>query len=127
MRLLEISDELKLQASELMKRAVLDPYIPGESALIPGDDPEHVIIVPDGFRCVFSYTRVPSGFYRDLSISIPARGRFPNPLAAFTIASQLFGFTGWDGSSIPEGWAIQKDQDSDAIRIIQELRSESKQ
>jgi hypothetical protein len=79
-------------------------YRPGKDARVPGDDPRFVAHL-DTYRCVFTITDSPDGVFRHLSISIPAALKYPNVFAAFTIA-EMFGFTGWDGTSVdlPPNW-----------------------
>lgn len=115
-----IDKKFKAQVAKLTAYAQAYTYIPGET-ITPGDDPGHVLETAFGYRIVFSFTRTPTGLYRDLSISVNTPGRFPNPIAAFTIAAE-FGFTGWDGGFPPTDWQIAKDQDWDAIRIVQEIK-----
>lgn len=103
-------------------------YIPGESADAPGADPRYVLNTVFGYRCVFSYTVLHGQKFRDLSVSVSAasKGKYPHEFAFYTIASELFGFTGWDGVHImppPEGWMIDKDIDYPAVRVVQLLES----
>jgi hypothetical protein len=109
MRVLIIDDEAKAEAQRVLDYA-LDPahwYRPGIDSKIPGNNPDYVARIRDGFRCVFTITRHGDGFtMRHLSISVPGEDRYPNVAAAFMIA-ELFGFTGWDGKTIdrmPDGW-----------------------
>jgi hypothetical protein len=122
-RPLIIDDQLKAEISVMVRYAAADHYIPGESAEPPGDDPLHVLITDFGYRCVFSFTQMPTGLYRDLSISVLTKGKWPNPFTAYTLA-ELFGFTGWDKRTIepsPKSWMIAKDIHFDAIRFAQQV------
>lgn len=61
----------------------------------PGDKPEHIVTLTDGFRCVFSWTVTEclNGapiVVRDLAVSVP--NAQPHPVLVFEIA-ELFGFT----------------------------------
>lgn len=119
-RPLIIDEKLKERIAEIVAYAKDNPYIVGET-IIPGDDPHYVLETGTGYRAVFSYTRMPDHLYRDLSISVKAKGKFPNPVAAFVLA-QLFGFTGYDeGMKVPDDWMISKDIHFDAIRIVQQI------
>jgi hypothetical protein len=125
MRPLIIDSAIKAKAANVVRYAALHPYlIPNAGGQVPGDNPRHVLKPGFGYRCVFSYTRTPTATYRDLSVSVSARGKFPNPFALYTIATDLFGFTGWDGRSLepPQDWLLVKDLDWDAIRVAQEIR-----
>lgn len=124
LRPLVIDNKFKAQVARVVAYARAHPYIVGET-ITPGDDPGHVLKTVFGYKIVFSFTRVPSGLYRDLSISVDTPGKFPNPVAAFAIAAE-FGFTGWDEKSQepPDDWLISKDVHWDAIRLAQEITEE---
>lgn len=123
LRPLIIDEAFKAEVAKVVQYAQEHPYIVGEAAIPPGDDPGHVLNTVFGYRIVFSFTRMPDALYRDLSISVPEKGKYPNPFATFEIAT-LFGFTGWDGKSIrlPEGWMIDKDLYYEAIRLGQRIQ-----
>ena len=55
MRALIIGPEAKEGAARVMAHARRHIYRPGED-WIPGDDTAFVLHIPDGFRCVFTYT-----------------------------------------------------------------------
>lgn len=125
-RPLIINEELKARAAKIMAyaekhhyRAFLDEA--------PGDNPAYVLNTMFGYRCVFSYTEHPNhprDLYRDLSVSVSDPGKYPNEFALYTIASELFGFTGWDGATImppPRDWMIDKDLYYPAVRVMQLL------
>jgi hypothetical protein len=118
-----IDDALRDRVRSIEAYAKAHIYIPGET-LVPGDLPGHVLKTRFGYRAVFSYTRIPHGFFRDLSFSVGQPGKYPNHFVTYTLA-QLFGFTGWDGETIdpsPPGWLIAKDPHFDAIRLLQEIK-----
>lgn len=124
LRPLVIDEALRKKVARVIAYARGHHYIVGETA-VPGDIPGHVLKTKYGYRIVFSFTRVPDGLYRDLSVSVqePAKpGQLPNPIAAFEIAT-LFGFTGWDGLSAepPADWLISQDLHWDAIRLVQQI------
>jgi len=58
-----------------------------------GDNPEFCCIIPNGFRCVFSFEEQPHGWCRHLSISIPTVDGAPSPIAV-EMLMPAFGFTG---------------------------------
>lgn len=123
-RPLIIDDKIKAAAAKVVEYAREHHYIPGESAEPPGDNPKHVLETDFGYRCVFSFTQMPDRLYRDLSVSVSSKGKFPNEFALYTIATELFEFTGWDGKTImppPEDWLMAKDIHFDAIRVAQEV------
>lgn len=123
-RPLIIDDRLKSQVAQIIDYAKHHHYIPGESAGPPGDDFRHVLKTDFGYRCVFSFTAMHGKTFRDLSVSVSTKGKWPNEFSFYTLA-QLFGFTGWDGATIvppPEDWMMSKDIHHDAIRVAQEVR-----
>jgi hypothetical protein len=67
-------------------------YTPGPSAAIPGDNPEYVAHVPDGFRCVFTFTQHEGKLFRHLTVSVNAKDKYPSPEACVSLARE-FGFT----------------------------------
>jgi hypothetical protein len=100
-------------------------YVPGQSPQPPGDDARHVVLIPVGFRCVFSITRrlADAGLYRHLTISVEAGDRYPNEAAAFMLAS-MFGFTGWDERALRvpgADWKFGVNHDEHCVVVIQDL------
>ena len=87
----------------------------------PGNNPRLTLRL-NTYRCVFSYTRLETKLWRHLSISIPEAGMYASPHAAYEIA-QLFGFTGWDGTSIslPKGWMVDSNSVDNCIVLMQEI------
>jgi hypothetical protein len=93
----------------------------GKAADPPGNKPEHTCYL-DTYRCIFSITKDSKGTYRHLSVSIPD-SNYPHPLAAYTIA-ELFGFTGWDGTTwdrVPESWHIHINSNDRCIVVFQKI------
>jgi hypothetical protein len=107
MRPLIINDAARAKAARVLAYADSHHYHPGRPGqTTPGDNPNFVANF-DTYRAVFTYTHGDGLIYRHLSVSVPSK-KFPNPAAAFMIAT-LFGFTGWDERTIdrpPEGWQI---------------------
>src|SRR5215467_10806197 len=93
LRALMIDDAARAEANRVIAYAMDHPFVPGVSPT-PGDDPRFVADFGT-YRAVFTFTRHEGKTYRQLSISIPAPGMYPNVVAAFMIA-ELFGFTGYD-------------------------------
>lgn len=98
-------------------------YRPGESERSPGDIPEHVLRLGT-YRCVFSYTTLNEKVFRHLSISVPVKGKLPNPIAAYEIAS-LLGFTGWSMQEgemmLPKGWQAAAHPKDNCVVLAQEV------
>jgi hypothetical protein len=93
----------------------------GTQASIPGDNPNFVTWLKDGFRVVFTITKADDGLWRQLSISVhPANKKYANPFAAFTIA-KLFGFTGWDEKTeiLPPDWLGRQETKVHAVMLAQ--------
>lgn len=57
----------------------------------PGNDPNHVLLVPEGYRVVYSIEQQPSGWCQHFSISINRHGMSPNPEAVAMILEKCFG------------------------------------
>jgi hypothetical protein len=93
LRVLIIGDEQRERAKEIATFASQPEniYHPGPKAKVPGDCPEYVAQFND-FRAVFSWTKVKSGVYRHLSVSVGDPTRLPNPVMVEEI-SRLFGFS----------------------------------
>lgn len=106
MRPLLLTDEMR-EAARVVREHAEKPenwFRPGPSSgwamlqgsgLRPGDKPEHIVVLPHEFKCVFSWTVAErrdgsSVVVRDLSVSVP--GGSPHPVMVFEIA-ELFGFT----------------------------------
>jgi hypothetical protein len=121
MRPLIIDEEARAKVAAVEEFAYSNWYRPGQSELVPGDDPRHTVQLST-YRCVFSYTKMPSGLFRHLSISVPSE-KYPNPFAVYAIAD-LFGFTGWDGTSEepPAGWMLRANQEEHCVVLAQEIK-----
>jgi hypothetical protein len=99
LRILVIGEAEKEAASRLVAFAErpenhYKPPAPNDTAPgpAPGDNPNFVVRFLD-YRCVFTITETPQGIFRHLSISVPAKNRFPHPAAIQEIA-HLFGING---------------------------------
>jgi hypothetical protein len=125
MRPLLVSDEVKVRVKEVVDFALGNLYHPGKSETIPGDDPRHTVEIPVRYRCVFSITVDPEGKpWRHLSISIPKKEKYPNPISAFVIAA-LFGFTGYniDHPQVepPPDWFFDLNREDHCVVLAQPL------
>jgi hypothetical protein len=118
MRPLLIDDEARAKAKKVVDYAKLHPYYLPAAGQVPGGNPNFVAKL-NTYRCVFTFTHSRGEVWRHLSISVPGEN-YPNPFAAWTIA-ELFGFTGWDGSSIgaPFGWIFNVNPKEHCIVIAQ--------
>jgi hypothetical protein len=124
LRILCIGPEEKARAKEIASYSSQPEniYHPGDKAKVPGDHPEHVAQFGD-FRCVFSWTRVKSGVYRHLSVSVGDPSRLPNPVIVEEIA-RLFGFAGSFGNwqmdiDAPHGVVIVAERVDDVAGVSQ--------
>lgn len=125
MRVLIIGPDEQAAIRKLVAYA-MDPqhfFLPG-SGIIPGDDPNHVVRVPDGYRCVFTLTKHERKLFRHLSISVPRQGMMPSPEACVALAKE-FGFTSSDdGLDLiarieQDGWLVQPDKGENCIVMVQ--------
>jgi hypothetical protein len=90
---------------------------------VPGDQPDHVVRVPDGYRCVFTLTKRDGKLFRHLSISVSGP-LFPSPEACIMLAKE-FGFTASDDSfNLPmraqDGWGIAPNKNDHCVVLWQE-------
>jgi hypothetical protein len=132
MRVLNIGPESKERASEIIKYAEENPYIIGKNqrpldGQIPGNDTNRVMFIPDGYRCCFTYTtRWDGKVFRHLTISVhPAvKGIYPQPVAVWVVATDLFGFTGYDVETLkmqpPLDWQFAPIPHENCIAVVQE-------
>jgi hypothetical protein len=125
MRPLVIDERAKEQAKNILEYADAHWYRPWEEGP-PGDNPNHVLKLFSGYRVVFSFTMAPKTHevWRQLSISLTDSNRYPNPFAAYTIAQDLFGFTGWDGinEAMPAGWQMAMNRDEHTVVLVQRYK-----
>lgn len=104
-RPLMIDAVARAKIAHLIEYARENHYHPGVDP-IPGDDPRFVIFL-NTFRVVFTFSVYQGALWRHLSISVPEKDKYPNPIAAFTIAKE-FGFSGWtEGSGPPDNWTLK--------------------
>jgi len=93
-RALVINEAAKAAVQKIVNFAIQPDnwYRPTPNCKPPGDDPNYVVHL-DTYRCVFTLTEDPNTkvLFRHLSISIPVKGMFPNPVAVNEIGL-LFGF-----------------------------------
>lgn len=87
MRVIKFAESNRIPIDAL-KKVVADPKAPAV-----GDQKERVILLPIGFRVVFSIEEQPAplGWSRHVSISVSRRGRFPHEAAVALILHE-FGF-----------------------------------
>lgn len=92
MRALIMNPQTRRRIEKVVRHAFQNPHTLERQRAnqVPGDDPNHVVCVPLGWRCVFSVDEDPDGdFWRHLSVSVEGAGKWPNPhgvdmlLAAF--------------------------------------------
>jgi hypothetical protein len=125
MRPLIIDDQIKAEIRRVVDYAARPEnyYEPGISPQPPGDDARHVVLIPVGFRCVFSITKGGQQLFRHLSISVDSL-KYPNEVAVWAIAD-LFGFTGWNGfdEAHPIDWMFYVNKDEHCVVVGQLLNA----
>lgn len=124
MRPLVIDDETRAKVAAVIAHADKHHYMPQPGSPPPGDD-ERFVAKLGTYRTVFTFTIAEGVLWRHLSVSVPMKGKFPNPVAVFMIA-ELFGFTGYDSSqhymaSPPKGWAIHVNDDEHCVVVAQPI------
>lgn len=119
-RPLIINEDALATAKAILEYAEKHPYI-ANTKPVPGDD-ENFIGRFNDYTVVFSFTHANGIKYRHLSVSIPARGKFANPITVFTIAT-MFGFTGWKGGmpSPPQGWGLEINEAENCVVVAQPI------
>jgi hypothetical protein len=116
-RPLMIDAVARAKIAHLIEHARENHYHPGIDP-IPGDDPKFVIHL-NTYRVVFTFSVDRGALWRHLSISVPEKDKYPNPIAAFTIAKE-FGFSGWvEGRGPPDGWFLKVEKEPPYIVIVQ--------
>ncbi len=117
-RAVVIDEAATARAAEIVAYAARHVYRPGRGDPAPGDNEKHVAFF-NRVRVAFSFTHYEGELFRHISISVPKRGEYVNPLIAFALAD-LFGFTGWDQTmKVPEGWEAAPRPDENCIMIAQ--------
>jgi hypothetical protein len=128
LQILELGDEAKKKVDAIVEFAQQEAnwYDPKPGAKPPGLDARYRCFLGT-YRCVFSFTidRRAKKVYRHLSISVPTRGRLPQPPVAVLIA-KMFGFTGdaHPDKLVPLDWMVhvQTDHlvDDDCVVLVQD-------
>lgn len=116
-----LGDEARAEASRVVAYAMDHPYRPGANAPSPGGDPGHVATF-DTYRAVFSFTEYRGVTYRQISVSDFSKD-LPHRATVFAIAD-LFGFTGWDRSTLehpPQGWDVWVGKAERCVLIAQQI------
>lgn len=70
-----------------------------EGGPVAGDNPNFVVTIPMGYRCVFTWTEHENRLWRHLTVSVDS-DKYPSPEAVVEIA-RLFGFTGAEDEALP--------------------------
>lgn len=98
-------------------------YRPTNGAAPPGNTPEFVIWAGTT-RAVFTWTVVPFGVLRHLSVSVRGESQYPLSIVVFTLAHHC-GFTGATADEAglvhqPGPWRMAVDKDEKCV-VVQEL------
>ena len=93
-------------------------FYPTISDWVPGDMPEYTLEIWT-YRCVFTWSVMGKVVGRQLSVSVPAEGKFPNAAAVLMLATE-FGLTGWDGEALspPGDWAVHVEQEAPIPYVV---------
>lgn len=98
MRALLIDENIREQIKKLIAHAEKNEYTMDDmldrmnkAIPIPGDMTEFTIIIPMGFKAVFTIEEQKKGKMRHLSVSVAEGGRVPNPGAVEALMKE-FGF-----------------------------------
>lgn len=110
-------DEL-LAARRIIAYAAEHPYYPGDS-VIPGDQPQHVLLLQVGYRAVYSLTLIKGVKYRHLSISVDGP-LYPSPEAVMLIAKAfLFTLGALGKTGFPAHWLLSKNEQEHCITVAE--------
>lgn len=125
MRPLLIDAATVIAAGELVKFASRKEnwYRPRVVTWVPGDRPEYVLHFGT-YRSVFTITEMDGKLFRHLSVSVPAKGKMPNPMSVATIAD-IFGFSGAARTNgvitgINPKWSIHVSEKDSCIVLIED-------
>jgi hypothetical protein len=129
MRALMIGPDEKTAIDKLVAFA-MEPdhfFVPG-NGIVPGDNPDYVTHVPDGFRCVFTFTKHKNKLFRHLTVSVTG-SKLPSPEACIMLARE-FGFTaGSDNFNLIERmekdrWMVSQGAEGEnCIAIVQPVET----
>jgi hypothetical protein len=129
MRRLIINEEVKDAVARCLVHAMKyeNFFTPG-SGWIPGESPDHVVHIPDGNRCVFTYTLKDGSLFRQLSVSVDHPNLYPSPEATVVIA-RLFGFNGGRDGDLDmakrielDHWLVTTNKDEHSVLLTQEMK-----
>jgi hypothetical protein len=96
MRALIIGPDEKAAIRKVVAYAMEPDHFFRDGGSPPGSDPNFVAHIPDGFRCVFTFTRHQGKLFRHLTVSVNGP-LLPSPEAGVMLAKE-FGFTASDDS-----------------------------
>jgi len=132
MRILQIGPETKEDIEKLLKFADENRYSTAMLKLIedgsldpPGDNPDYMLYIHDGYRVVYTVEMHPhkeegkEGIWlRHISISVDKKGKYPQPVAVQMI---LRAFKMSDDFDKCVGWTHKE---SESINLLQELKDD---
>jgi hypothetical protein len=134
MRVLFLTEQKKAEIQRLIRYAedhvvLIDHTKRVLEGIAPpvGDDPQHVVHVDLGYRCVFSIEEQPMGLCRHLSVSINRKGKWPAP-EAVNVLLEAFGFrrrvgdTKTDSGLGPPLMLYLEEEEVEAVNILEELQ-----
>jgi hypothetical protein len=124
MRPLIIDDDTRYIIKKLMKYAErnelslkdLQDTIDGTKEPI-GNNPNHVCIIPHGYRVAYSIENQPTFKCKHISVSIDTKGMLPNQEAVKAIVME-FGFN----TDLDDGKAFVYVEDQESINVLEPIR-----
>jgi len=78
-----------------------------------GDDPHLGLLIPVGYRVVYSYEQQPAGWTHHLSVSVDEEGKWPHEQAVIAILN-AFGIE----ADLSKAVAVFKEDEYEAINVI---------
>ena len=118
-RVLEINSETEKDAAKVIKYANEHRYTEAMNKLVAsgdlapaGLDPNFLLHIHDGYRVIYSIEKQPSGWCHHISISVEAKGKYPNEYAVKMIL-QLFNMLDPERDQL-----IWPDEESESVNVL---------
>jgi hypothetical protein len=112
--------EVKKYAAEHVYNDTRLAAIKNGKELPPGDNPDHVVHIHDGYRTVFTYMSHEDVLYQHLSVSVGKEGKYPHPIAVSRIM-EAFGM----GNDLNDCYNVWLEEDAQAVNVLKKVEDEN--